>query len=422
MRLDIDRKSNRTSAVLAAVLLLGSALAAGAQETQLASNDARWAPWIGCWQSSSRDAVTMELAPNKAAPVICFMPASGNGTVDFVTINGGTAGAPEHVDANGTRRAVDREGCTGWEIADFSADAKRIYLHSEHQCTGNRTRTSTGIMSITPDGEWLDVQGVKVDEHTGVRVAHYGRVPIPPALNADLRAKIEGVKLATNTAVIAASDSVRIADVIEASKKVDPLVLQTWLTERGQGFNLDAKRLTQLADAKVPRNVIDVMVALTYPQAFAVNLAQADGQMVQAAGAPQVAMDEGAQAGPTIFMNWDPFYSSSYGYGYGYRYGTYGFGNGNRVWRHVVQRVPDRPREVGAKPERATGVERSDGSWQGVHARQQRRWRQYRLAQRQDVRRLEQLRRFELVGQHRKDGEAATVTAGDGRRRETGDG
>ena len=329
MRLDIDRKSNCRSAVLAAVLLLGSALAAGAQETQLASNDARWGPWIGCWQSSSRDAMSMELAPNKAAPVICFMPAAGNGTVDFVTINGGTAGAPEHVDANGTRRAVDRDGCTGWEIAEFSADAKRIYLHSEHQCTGNRTRTSTGIMSMTPNGEWLDVQGVKVNEHTGVRVAHYGRVPIPPTLAANLRSKIEGVQLATNTAVIAASDSVRIGDVIEASKKVEPLVLQTWLTERGQGFNLDAKRLTQLADAKVPSNVIDVMVALTYPQTFAVNLAQADGQMVQAAGAPQVAMDEGVQAGPMIFMNWDPFYSSSYGYGYGYRYGTYGFGNGN---------------------------------------------------------------------------------------------
>jgi uncharacterized membrane protein YgcG len=329
MRLNVDRKSNRTSVVLAAVALLGWAVAAGAQETQLASNDARWSPWIGCWQASTRDAVSLELTPNKAAPVICFMPAPGNGTVDFVTVNDGVAGSPEHVDANGTRRAVDREGCTGWEVAEFSADAKRIYLHSEHQCTGNRTRTSTGIMSIMPNGDWLDVQGVKVDEHTGVRVAQYGPVPIPAALNADMRAKISGEKLSSTTALIAASDSVRIANVIEASKKVDPLVLQTWLTERHQGFNLDAKQLTQLADAKVPRNVIDVMVALTYPQQFAVNLAEADGQVVQAAGDPQIAMEEGMHAGPAIFMNWDPFYSNSYGYGYGYRYGAYGFGNGN---------------------------------------------------------------------------------------------
>ena len=365
MGFDIDRKSNGTRAVLAAALLVGSALAAGAQDTQLASSDARWGPWIGCWQSSSRDAVSMELAPNKAAPVICFMPATGNGTVDFVAINDGTAGTPEHVDANGTRRAVDREGCTGWEIADFSADAKRIYLHSEHQCTGNRTRTSTGIMSMTPYGEWLDVQGVKVNEHSGVRVARYGRVPIPPALNADFRSKIEAVKLATNTAVIAASDSVRIADVIEASKKLDPLVLQTWLTERGQGFNLDAKRLTQLADAKVPSSVIDVMVALTYPQTFAVNLAQADGQVVQAAGAPEVAaMDDGMHAGPAIFMNWDPFYSNGYSYGYGYRYGTYGFGNGNAyggTWyggRPIVLVKPTQlnlPQETNGKMVRGRG-------------------------------------------------------------------
>src|SRR5678815_994362 len=85
----------------------------------------------------------------------------------------------------------------------------------------------------------------------------------------------------------------------------------------------------------------------TYPQVFAVNLAQADGQVVQAAGAPQVAMEEGAQGGPTIFMNWDPFYSSSYGYGYGYRYGMYGFGNGNPYGGTWYMGSPVKVRPVG---------------------------------------------------------------------------
>jgi uncharacterized membrane protein YgcG len=328
MRKNIDRKSGRTSAVLATALLLGSAMAVGAQEAQLASADARWTPWVGCWQASSRDALSLELAPNKAAPVVCIIPAPGNATVDLVTINGTTAQTPERVDANGTRRAVDREGCKGWETAAFSPDAKRIYLHSEHQCTGNRTRTSTGIMSLTPNGEWLDVQGVKVGAHNGVRVVHYGRVAAPPALGADLRAKLEGQKLAMTTAVLAATDSVRIADVIEASKQADPLVVQTWLAQRGQGFNMDAKRLTQLADAKVPTNVIDVMVALSYPQAFAINLAQADGEMIQTSGRTQVAQEEALRNGPTVFMSWDPLYSGTYGYGYGSRYGMYGWGYG----------------------------------------------------------------------------------------------
>ena len=377
MRLNIDRKSSRPSAVLVAALLLGSAVVVGAQDTRVASADARWAPWVGCWQASSRDALSLELAPNKAAPVVCIMPAAGNATIDLVTITADKADAPQRVDANGTRREVSREGCTGWETAEFSPDAKRIYLHSEHLC-GTRTRTSTGIMSISPNGEWLDVQGVKVESHTGVRVVHYGRVPAPPALDTDLRARLEGQKLATTTAVLAASDSVRVTDVIEASSKVDPLVLQTWLAQRGQGFNMDAKRLTQLANAKVPTNVIDVMVALSYPQAFAINLAQADGGMVQTSGRPQVAgVDEGLRDGPIVFMSWDPFYNSGYygyGYGYGNRYGPYGYNGYGGNWYNGTPVVIVRPSPPADAPEtrgrmvRGSGYTRPSGGGGGSSA------------------------------------------------------
>src|SRR5690348_4634977 len=243
MKMRLDGKSNRTSVLLAAAtLLLGSAVAAGAQTTRLASADVRWTPWVGCWQASTRDA-DQTLAPNKAAPIVCIVPTAGSASVDLVTVNGSTVGQPERVDAAGQRRQVNREGCNGWETAQFSPDAKRIYLHSEHECTGNRTRLSSGIMSILPNGEWLDVQGVKVGSHTGVQVVHYGRVPTPSVLDANMKAALEGQNLATTTAVLAASDSVRVADVIEATKAVDPLVVQTWLAQRGQGFGIDRKKL-----------------------------------------------------------------------------------------------------------------------------------------------------------------------------------
>ena len=375
MRSTLDQRSTRASVTLAAAALLASAVAAGAQQTQLASTDGRWTPWVGCWQASSRDAVTQELAPNKSLPVVCVVPAPGNATVDLVTIDSGTAGKPERVDANGSRRAVAREGCTGWETAQFSADAKRIYVRSEHQCTGNRTRTSTGIMSISPNGEWLDVQGVKVDTHSGVRVVHYGRVPAPASLSADMKAALEGRQLATTTAVIAASDSVRIADVIDATRNVDPLVVQTWLAQRGQGFHMDAKRLTQLADAKVPSNVIDVMVALSYPQAFAINLAQADGRVTPTGRPAQVADADVDRNGPIVYMNWDPFYSNGYyGYnGYGYRNGYgYGYGYGGNWYGGpvVIVRPSDtvnQPRETRGRMVRGSGYTRpsSDGSSSG---------------------------------------------------------
>lgn len=314
----LSSKSGRT--IVAAAVLLGSAVAAGAQSTQLAATDARWTPWVGCWQPSAPDAAAVQ-APFKAAPVVCFVPAPGNATMDLVTVHGATVETPERVDANGSRRAVSRDGCTGWETAEFSPDAKRIYLKSEHQCTGNRNRTSTGIMSITPTGEWLDVQSLKVDANSGVRVMHYGRVPVPAVLTADLRTAIENGSLASGVTALEGRDSVSVADVVEATKRVDPLVLQTWLVQLGQGFNVDAKRLAQLADAKVPANVIDVMVALSYPQAFAINLAQANGQIVPTGNQAQANAQEALGIGPTIYMNYDPMWSS-----YGY-YSRYGYNN-----------------------------------------------------------------------------------------------
>ena len=86
MRLDIDGKSNRTSVLLAAAaLLLGSAAAAGAQTTQLASADARWTPWVGCWQASMRDA-DQALAPSEfdtlMAQLRAIAPAIGRRIAD----------------------------------------------------------------------------------------------------------------------------------------------------------------------------------------------------------------------------------------------------------------------------------------------------------------------------------------------------
>jgi len=342
--------AKRAGALLCAALILASAETAVAQATP--QTDGRWSPWIGCWQASSRDLASMNVSPGSQTPlpVVCFIPALGTGKVDLVTVNGTQANPAEHIDAAGIQRPVNREGCTGWEAAEFSPDARRIYVRTEHQCTGNRTRTSTGIMSITPNGEWLDIQGVKVDENTAVRVAHYGRVPVPAALSADMRSALENHKLAQSTAMLAVSDSLDIADVIEASKRAEPLVVQAWLIERGQGFGMNAKRLAQVSDAKVPPSVIDVMVALSYPRAFAISVAQGNGQIVPTAQTRALAeADDMGRDGPMVYLNWDPFYS---GYGYYSRYGysgLYGFGSpGYSPWYRPGNLVVVRPSSVPA--------------------------------------------------------------------------
>ena len=61
-----------------------------------------------------------------------------------------------------------------------------------------------------------------------------------------------------------------LADIVEASRQLHSGVVSAWLNDLRQPIAVDAKRLVELADAGVPAPVIDMMVALAYPDAFAV--------------------------------------------------------------------------------------------------------------------------------------------------------
>src|SRR4051794_27082053 len=115
-QMNVASRSRRTSALLTAAVMVVSAATLGAQNTQLASTDTRWTPWVGCWQASTNEPTAPAPAPNKALAVVCIVPAAGTQSVDLVTVEGGVA-TPERVDAIGKQREVNREGCKGWEKA-----------------------------------------------------------------------------------------------------------------------------------------------------------------------------------------------------------------------------------------------------------------------------------------------------------------
>ncbi|MEP7346587.1 MAG: hypothetical protein ABI877_15050, partial [Gemmatimonadaceae bacterium] len=116
-----------------------------------------------------------------------------------------------------------------------------------------------------------------------------------------------------NSARIAASGRLDLSDVIEASGYLEVGVLQTLLAERGEGFGLDARQLLSLARAGVAPSVIDVMVALSYPDVFALD-------RTRLGDPPPDVRGERVVYGGDMY---DP-----YGYGYGYGYDPYGYGYG----------------------------------------------------------------------------------------------
>ena len=288
--------------------------------------DSRWVPWVGCWRAVDETA---------SAPLLCVVPLSGVAAVEMLTILDGQVMSRESIFTGGQQHAVSREDCEGWEGAEFSSDSRRIYIRSELNCGASGLRTSTGVLSMVTPFEWLDVRTMDVDGQSVPWALRYRL-----ASQADFQAAGQGDLISaqgseTRMARLAASIPIGLDDVIEATEKVSAETVQFWIVEQGEPFVLDATRLIEVADAGVPASVIDVLVAVSYPEKFVVNKGVPSGRSEAERGR----RNAGYARGLNPF--YDPFYDpySRYGYysygsrlryglGYGYGYGGYGYGYG----------------------------------------------------------------------------------------------
>ena len=379
------RRNVRGRFVAASVLLAGTMLAAGsaplvAQSTEL---DPRWQAWLGCWQPA-RDPDAPMLVGDVKVPLTCVVPVPGSTTIDLVTVVEGKAASRQRIAATGRQRAMMKEGCSGWERADWSSDGRRVYLRSDFTCPGGLKRSSSGLIAMSPDGEWLDLEGISVGGNAGVRVLRYEEATDTTGLPSEIVSALRDRRMAVHAARADAGASLSNAAVLEATRQLDAPVVEAWLVTRGEGFDVDAERLVELADAGVPASVIDLMVALSYPQVFAVNAATnaAELRRMEAAQAA-----EAGRTGPVAVIQSDPFGYSRYDYYSPYGYSTYGYspyGNGygwypgTRLVVIVVRQPGDseaashgrvvkgRGYSQGKGERSGSGAARSDGSSSGA--------------------------------------------------------
>ncbi len=331
--------------LLVASMLMAAATAAAAQTPQ---PDPRWQAWYGCWMAEDGTAPS----PTGRTPTVCVIPA-GRG-VDVLTVVDTSVVARDHIEANPERHPVSRSNCTGWETAAWSSQGDRLYRQSEYTCPGEVKRDASEVLAMTPEWEWLDVQGLSARGTMGVRTLRYesAAVPAVPEIASALASRATEMSMARGMAATPPTT----ADVIEASRAVDPAVVEAWLAEEGEGFPLDGKQLEALADSGVSPRVIDVMVAMTYPRVFTVAAPSARGGFNGAeASARSTAPDttyaarhpyDGygyglfAPPGPwgwdyyspwswSLYGYYSPFFYSPYGTFSPYYYGGYGYGGYN---------------------------------------------------------------------------------------------
>jgi hypothetical protein len=129
--------------------------------------------------------------------------------------------------------------------------------------------------------------------------------------------------------------------VIEAVAAVGGGATEAWIAETGDGFDLDANQLVALSDQGVPVPVIDLMIAVSYPDRFALAVDDERSPGLVSVGSTSARPVLGSR-GVGCYSNFGPSYGSRYygssyydpfysgcGYRYSsYSYGPYGYGGG----------------------------------------------------------------------------------------------
>lgn len=284
--------------------------------------DAGWLPWLGCWTGVGGTGETL-----------CIRPAERPGAVEILTLEEGRVSSTEVLRADGTPRRVSGEGCEGTDSAEFSKDGRRIYLRSDLTCEGGVERRSTGIVAWASPTEWIRVETIEVAGETAATVERYRKARPEEIEGTGLAGIAADRSLAVRSARMAAASRPSTEAVVEASHGVHAEAVRAWVAERGDRLDVDAEKLVRMSEAGVADEVIDVIVAVSFPDRFRLDR----GRPTTAGDAAALGTEPRDRYGygrPYGF----PYYGSSFDrwrYGlnpFGWGYSPYGYAGGYGWW------------------------------------------------------------------------------------------
>ena len=298
---------NVSAGVLAAlgavVALAGLPADMAAQE---ANNRMALQPFLGCWQPDGEE---------EEVGILCFV-ADGN-QVEMLTVGDGGITHRELFAVDGQLRSIVQDGCTGEESARFSDDHQRIYTTSNVTCSGEPPRSGTGIIFMPEADQWVDVRAIAVDNSEVTAWAQwYVRTGESELNDLGIESGRYTAPLAVRAMAGGARAPITIDDVIDATGNVHEKAVEAWIAEVGQEFaRLDVDDLVELDDAGVSGDLIDVIVAVSFPERFALSQPQQSQVQPGYYGARPIWIDP-------YYSGWGSPYGSYYS-GWGYRYGPY---------------------------------------------------------------------------------------------------
>ena len=244
---------------------------------EIAELDTRWLPWLGCWQLWEEQldpyapAVDDETAALVDRTSVCVRPTDTGHGVRLTATAGERVLVERVLLADGTRHEVRQADCEGWEQNEWAFDGQRLFTHAELRCGDQPARLVTGVSLMSTSSTWVDIQVVEVDTRQLIEVRRY--IPMPAADQEAVLGSRDALAVDPEDIRQARRESaapVSLVDVVDASQKTIPLVVETLLVETEPRLPLDSAALIMLDDTGINGGVIDLLVALSYPDRFVV--------------------------------------------------------------------------------------------------------------------------------------------------------
>lgn len=323
------RVSSFTALAAAALLIATPFTTAFAQA---APPEVRWRALAGCWVPQENTTVGANSV--SGAMMTCIAPVAGTQSADIATIVNKQVARTERITASGQRINKTVDKCPGWESATWSTDKNRLLLRSEFDCGDSVHVKGSGVLGMDMDGNLIQVTGSAVGTNAGAVVVRFRPADVALVEGTVLKdsAMVQTVLAETPSSLTFfrryTGSAPTIASVLDLSKNVDEQVAQAWLSEFGKPEKLSAKDLITMADAGMPPSLIDMMVAMTYPDRFQLQ-ARADGSTEPRPVNADI--NNNGRANSACYDDLDRFgylygsrFDNAYCGRYGYRYGRYG--------------------------------------------------------------------------------------------------
>ncbi len=310
-----------------ASIAAGALATTAAREVVAQEADGRWLAWMGCWQPVQ----TSSSSSSSTTAMLCIQPSGDEGGVELVSVEDGAVKAREALRADGSAQDVGAGGCEGIQRARFSSRPGRVYMESDVVCEGGVEQTSSGLFAMISTDSWVDARVVATGGEKSAWVTRYRLATQSKADEAGFGNIAAGLDMAVRSQRLAAAGEYLIDDVIEATEHVAPEAVHAWVAEHENAVEVNSDRLVRLADAGVPEEIIDMMIARSYPEKFALKSEVEDSRYGYGGYAGLYGPSPWLHR-PFGYFGFDYGYSP-YGYGYGYnpyRYGSiyspYGYG------------------------------------------------------------------------------------------------